>query len=234
MYPILLCAGAVSLIVYIREKIRACSVRAVLLKSLVSFLFLAVGIYGAWRGAGAASPLCPFVLLGLLCGLLGDIWLDLKYVFPEKDVPFTYAGFATFGVGHIFYILGMLLAFPPTENPLDAILPFLLGALLSAGNLVLEKPMKQHYGRMRTTVLLYGFLLFGMVLTAGYLALSYQWKETPLNLFFLGGVLFALSDLILSGTYFGTGKDRPIDITLNYLTYYGGQFLIASSLVFLR
>ena len=52
-------------------------------------------------------------------------------------------------------------------------------------------------------------------------------------LLFIGGVFFAISDLILSGTYFGVGKERPIDLTLNYITYYTAQFLIASALVFL-
>ena len=70
------------------------------------------------------------------------------------------------------------------------------------------------------------------MLIAGSLALAHGRRETPLNLLFIGGVFFALSDLILSGTYFGVGKERPVDLALNYLTYYPAQFLIASALVF--
>ena len=62
---------------------------------------------------------------------------------------------------------------------------------------------------------------------------QYGWAKTPLNLIFIGGVSFAISDLILSGTYFGEGKDRPIDLALNYITCYAAQFLIASALVFI-
>ena len=47
-----------------------------------------------------------------------------------------------------------------------------------------------------------------------------------------GGVLFAISDLILSGTYFGEGKERPVDIITNGVTYYLAQFAIAFSLFF--
>ena len=233
MYPLLLVCGAVLLVVYIREKIRAYSVKALILKSIVSALFVAVGVYGSWLSAakGAVGPLCPFVVLGLLCGLMGDIWLDLKYVFPEKEETFTYAGFCAFGVGHMLYIAGMLLSYYPADKPLTVIVPILLAVAMSVGNIVLEKPMKLHYGKFKPVVIAYGVLLFGMVLIAGSLALAHGWKETPLNLLFIGGIFFALSDLILSGTYFGVGKERPIDLTLNYITYYAAQFLIASALV---
>ena len=234
VYPLLLCAGAVALVFYVREKVRACTLKAAFLKSLVSAIFCAVGAYGAWRCGGAGKAiLCPFVLLGLLFGLMGDIWLDLKYVFPEKDEPLTYAGFIVFGVGHVFYIAGMLLAYYPAGKPLYVLVPLLLAVLMSAGNAVLEKPMGLSFGKMKPTVLAYGVLLFATVMVSGGLALSYGWKEKPLNLIFIGGVLFALSDLVLSGTYFGKGKDRPVDIILNYITYYPAQFLIASSLLFL-
>ena len=235
MYPLLLVCGAVLLFVYIREKIKAYSVKALILKSMVSVLFVAVGVYGSWLCAtkGTASLLCPFVVLGLVFGLLGDIWLDLKYVFPEKDEPFTYAGFCVFGVGHILYITGMLLSYYPVGKPIMVIVPILLAVVMSVGNAILEKPMKLHYGKLKPVVIAYGVLLFGMVLLSGSLALAYGWKETPLNLLFIGGVFFAISDLILSGTYFGVGKERPIDLALNYITYYTAQFLIASALVFM-
>ena len=50
---------------------------------------------------------------------------------------------------------------------------------------------------------------------------------------FVGGTLFAISDLILCGTYFGVGKERPVDLISNAVTYYAAQFIIAFSLFFI-
>ena len=233
----ILCAvGAVLLGWYIAEKIRARSLKAAFIKSVVSVLFLAVGACGWFLSArnGGLSPMGIFVLIGLLCGLLGDIWLDLKYVYPEQEDAFTYVGMGAFGVGHILYVIGLLLRFYPKGKPLYVIVPIVLAAIVSAVNLLLEKPMRLHYGKMKPIVFTYGVLLFSVVAVSGSLAISCGWRETTLNLFFAGTILFVLSDVILSGTYWGQGKDRPIDLALNYLTYYPAQYLIAVSLLFLH
>ena len=174
-----------------------------------------------------------FVILGLLFGLLGDIWLDLKYVFPQADEPFTYAGFASFGVGHVLYCIGLLLQYAQAENPVFLWLPLLLALLSGLATAAMEKPMKLQYGKFKPVVAGYGVLLFATVLLSGSLALQQGWRTPTLNWIFAGSVLFAASDLILSGTYFGKGRERPVDLALNYLTYYPAQFLIAYSLLYL-
>ena len=230
---VLLVLGALALVLYVREKLRAYTLRAVFWKTAVSVLFCMTAV-AAWFAAGGAQILGAFTVLGLVLGLTGDIWLDLKYVYPAQDRPFTYAGFLAFGVGHILYMAGLILQFARPGAAGWVIIPIALGIVLGFGNALLEKPMKLHYGAMKPTVIAYGALLFAMVLLAGGLALLHGWQEPCLNLFFIGGVLFALSDLVLSGTYFGVGHEKPVDIILNYIFYYGGQFTIAMSLLFLR
>ena len=127
----------------------------------------------------------------------------------------------------------MILRFYPQGKSLYLIGPIVIGIICSLANAVLEKPMKLNFGRMKPVVIAYGVMLFSMVLIAGSFALCYSWKEPMLNLMFLGGILFAVSDLILSGTYFGQGRERPIDIILNYLTYFPAQFFIAWSLLYI-
>ena len=228
---LLLLFAAVILVLYIREKLASYSVRAVLLKSVVSVLFITVAVLGWYLSSRGILGI--FVIIGLTFGLLGDIWLDLKYVFRDYDDQFTYAGFASFGIGHILYIVGLLSQYMSGTKPPFILFPLVFGAALSLCNAVLEKPMKLHYGKMKGIVIGYGVLLFSTVLLSGSLALAKSWQVPTLNLFFAGGVLFALSDLVLSGTFFGVGKERSIDIISNYILYYGGQFLIAYSLLYL-
>ena len=232
---ILLVCGALSLAVFLREKLRGPTLRAAMCKSVTSALFVALAVCAWVRAArGAQLPILgAFVVPGLVFGLMGDIWLDLKYVYREDDAPLTYAGFAVFGAGHVLYQLGLILQFYVHGRPGCVLIPLGLAIVLSFGNVLMEKPMKLRYGVMKPVVIAYGFLLFLTVLLSGALALMHGWEETALNVFFAASVLFALSDLILSGTYFGEGKDRPADIVLNYLSYYPAQFLIALSLAFL-
>ncbi|MBR0404672.1 MAG: hypothetical protein IJI68_05665 [Eggerthellaceae bacterium] len=234
VYWILIICAAIALVWYVREKIKAYSLKAVLIKSVVSVLFIAVGVCGLHASTTNAggNPIGVLVVMGLVCGLLGDIWLDLKYVFPEQDLLFTYAGFAVFGIGHVLYIAGMLMRFYPPGGIAYVLAPIVLAIVMSVVNAALEKPMKLDYGRMKPVVIVYGVLLFATMLLSGSLALSHGWQEPALNLLFAGGILFAVSDLVLSGTYFGTGHERPIDFVLNYFTYYPAQFLIATALMF--
>lgn len=235
IFVILIVCGAAALLWYVHEKIKAYSVRAVLIKAVVSFFFVAVGVFGlhALSVYGETNPVGVLIVLGLVCGLLGDIWLDLKYVFPEKDRVFTYAGFGAFGVGHVFYIGGMLVKYYTADAYFYVLVAFILAIVVSIGNAALEKPMKLSYGDMKLTVIIYGILLFATLFVSGALALAYGWREVALNLLFAGAVLFTASDLVLSKTYFGEGHERPIDFILNYFTYYPAQFLIASSLMFM-
>ena len=222
MSLILLIIGLGVLAFYIPEKIRGYTVKALLLKSIVSVLFISVAV-----SAGSSARLAPFIILGLVCGLMGDVWLDLKYVFPEQDKFFTYCGFAAFGIGHILFVIGLLIQYGAGRLLIVSFALAAAGAILVG---FLEKPMKLVYGSMKPVVLIYGFLLFSTMFVSGGLLL--EKGGMTLLFIFIGSVLFTLSDLVLSGTFFGTGKERPVDFISNYIFYYGGQFMIAYSLVF--
>ena len=220
--------GLVFLIMYLPEKIRGASVRALLFKSAVSCCFIAVGIAAA---AVSKAEFGFFVIGGLVCGLLGDLWLDLKFVYPESDEEYTRPGFLAFAAGHALYIAGLLRRFGP--------LPFawVCGAVLAAVAVgfaaVFAAPLlKQDYGKYKGISLFYAPFLFGTTAFAAALSLYTGFAHTTVTLMLIGGILFALSDLVLGGTYFGQGHDRPVDYILNYAFYYGAQFIIAWSVLF--
>lgn len=221
--------GLAALLVYIREKLKGCTVKALIIKSIVSVLFIAVGFCALYANPSRCGL---FVLGGLVCGILGDIWLDLKYVYPADDAPYTFSGFISFAVGHVLFIAGMLWDFGGGINLTRLALVAVIAVVLGFATVLSGPLMGLNYGKYRGIAMLYGPLLFGTPLTALLLSQSAGFDNTGLIMMLVGGVLFALSDLVLSGTYFGVGKNRPVDIILNYIFYYGAQFTIALSVLF--
>lgn len=236
MLPLILCIffiflGAISLTFFLLEKIKAYSVKATMIKAITSFFFIAVSAVSLYQKG--QHYLTLFVTLGLFFGLLGDIWLDFKYVFREHEKVFTYAGFIMFLIGHAFYIGGMFLEFFNGQSPLYIILPLVGGLLISVLNLFIAKPMKLDYTGYKAISFAYGFFLFSMTLSALSLSIMTGFTNPTLIMMFAGGLLFTISDLILSGTYFGKGKERPVDIITNSVTYYAAQFVIALAMFFI-
>lgn len=223
--------GAISLVLYVAEKLRAFTPRAVLRKTLVSAFFVCTALAAAYAVGKGSYPF--FIIGGLVFGLFGDVWLDLKFVYPEDDEPWSRAGFQSFAIGHILFMLGMILNYADLSKPLYIVLPLLIAVGCGFAAVLSGPIMKLNYGKYKTISIVYGGFLFGTALVAGSLAMQHGWQVKTLNMMFGGGISFILSDLVLSGTYFGEGHDKPFDIIANYITYYGAQFTIALSILFM-
>ena len=216
---------------FLIEKLKGYCLKETLIKSVASLLFIAVATVSLVSKSSTNLPL--FVLFGLICGLAGDILLELKYVYRSYERHFTYSGFVAFMIGHVFYMSGLCMEFYHGEGILYIILPFVIGILMSVGNIILEKPMKFNFGEYRLVVFIYGCFLFSFAALVVSLNIATGFNSTTLFVLIGAAVFFVVSDLILSGTYFAKGKDRPIDLILNAVTYYVAQYLIAFSLFFL-
>ena len=228
---ILICLGALALFWFLFEKVKAYSLKAVFLKATASLLFIALGVYAFYKTSLKVFPV--FAVLALVLGLLGDIALDLKYVFKEKDYEFTMAGFIAFAIGHVLYISGMFLEFYTGQNVLYIIIPLALAALMGPGSFLLAKVSKVNYGRFKWIAFIYCMVLFGTTASAFSLWMMTGFANNGLLMLFIGGVLFAVSDLILNLTYFGEGHEKPLDIISNTVTYYAAQYIIALAILFL-
>ena len=233
LYSVALIAGIAATVAFLVKRVKEGGVKAAMLKAFASTLFIATGVAAAASVIGADKfSFALFVVMGLVMGLMGDIWLDLKWVYPEANDTYTFAGFGSFMIGHFFYLAGLFIHYADFTKPLYIVVPAIVALLLGGGVVILEKPMKMVYGKFKAITGVYGFVLGFMTFLSGSLALMHNFKEMTLNFMFVGGVLFLLSDLILSGTYFGEGKRRPVDIVTNHAAYYAAQFVIASAILF--
>ena len=229
---IILCAlGAISLAIFLIAKCKAYSLKAVAFKALTSMFFIALAAYSTSQCLNRTFPM--FIVIALGFGMLGDVFLDLKYVFKEKDFDFTMMGFIAFALGHVCYITGMFSHYYVDQNVLYIILPFVFGLLMAGLCMLIEKPFKLNYAKFKPICFIYAFLLFSMVGTAFSVWMMSDFNSTAMLLVFIGGILFALSDLILNNTYFGEGHERPVDIITNSITYYAAQFIIAFAIIYM-
>ena len=229
-----LAIGAALLWFFLFFRVKEKRVTAVIFKGLVSLMFIATAIV-AWQTSTHPQNLFGlFIILALFCGLLGDIFLDLKFVIKEKEDLYTVLGFVAFGVGHVFSITGVLTYFFNFSlSPLYIIIPILISIVLVVVSLLMEKFTPIKYKKMKPCVILYGFLLF--LVASLYFSTSIQsgfHNITIISIAF-GYVLFALSDLILNNTYFAPNCNTPMYVISNHVIYYIAQFSIAISLFYL-
>ena len=228
---ILLVLGGISLALFLCEKVRKYSLKAVFIKAFTSLLFISLAAYCCFVKGFTVMGVC--FIIAMVLGLLGDVFLDLKYVYRNDDKPYTYAGFVTFALGHVCYITGLYIQYYIQGHVLHIIIPAILAIIAGIANVLLGKLLKQDYKDMKVIVGVYTSLLFVMLASAFSLWMLNGFKTATLLMVFIGGVLFAISDLILAGTYFAPNRERPIDLISNSVTYYAAQFVIAFSLFFI-
>ena len=99
--------------------------------------------------------------------------------------------------------------------------------------LLMEKPMKMHYGKFKWIVFLYSFTL-ALTMTMAITLAVVTGFERMWTVMSVGGILFLLSDLVLSGMYFGEGKNTAFNVILNHTLYYAAQFIMAATVLFAR
>lgn len=245
---IFLAAGVVFFILFAIFRDKKSSATAICFKTVTSIFFIATAIAALFENKDA--PLIPAILMigGLTLGMVGDITLDFKiylkglnYDNAEKDSDkMTYIGMAAFGVGHILYIIATMLRFPGQEMNMlwSALIGIGVTALVFVASIFV---MKMNFGKFLIPSISYCLLLTWFVVYSIWQLVSHGGVENALLL--VGSVMFIISDLILSMTYFSKEEDynkvgfmnpeSKFMIVANHATYYIAQFLIAIAILFI-
>ena len=231
LIPLIL--GIVLLSVFLVFRVKEKRVTAVIIKGLVSLMFMATAIVAWQTSNNPQSTFGIYVLIAMFFGLLGDVFLDLKYIVLQKEILYTILGFCAFGIGHIFFTIGLFTHFFSfTSSALYIVIPIIITLVLLAITLLMEVFTKIRYQKMKPFVIAYGLCLFFTVSIYGS-AMIQNGCNTQFILLAVGFVSFMLSDLILNNTYFAPGFTSPGFIISNHILYYAAQFLIAVSLFYL-
>lgn len=211
-------------------------VAAVVLKGLAAVVFCIVGLYGqllhnfAMLEISDNNPVkykvVELVVKGLFLGALGDILLNLRFVFNKHGQMFFLAGIAAFLAGHIIYLCSLIML---SKNILVCVI---VGAVLAA--ILLTIIFKSF--EVKLAFKIFGVLYIGavclMAVFAVVNAIDFGFSTFSL-VYAIGAVLFLVSDVVLIFNTFGPQQKFSLRIT-NLSLYYIGQLLIALSVYLIK
>ncbi|MBO5866748.1 MAG: hypothetical protein J6Q55_01680 [Clostridia bacterium] len=200
-------------------------VTSLMSKTLASFCFVLLGVVVVFTHPVGNTGM--FLLLGLVCGMLGDILLDLKSVDKTRSESYLNYGMLAFGLGHAFYITFAIVLFG-SNLTLPLVIAGAFALLFTLSIVFFSKPLLGlSLGKFTLQVSSYCFMLTFAAALSFALAISNAilW---PLA---IALVSFWLSDLVLSLMYFGGKEDSKFLSILNHFLYYGAQIAIALFMV---
>ncbi len=230
MYWALLVIGILAIVVFLVLRVKRGGIAALYAKAVASLCFIATAV-AATNENRSFLGFGSFMTIGLVCGLLGDVWLDLKWIYLQDKDSYLYSGFIFFLLGHICFITAVFNASPYT--PLSAVIAAASALVIAVIAILLEKPLKMRYGKFKWIVFLYSLTL-SMTMTMAMVTAVITHFQTMWVVMSVGGLLFLLSDLVLSGMYFGEGKNTKFNVVLNHSLYYAAQFIMAATVLFAK
>ena len=228
-YYIVLPFGLIMSFIFWVLRRKGFSLQKFILKSISSLCYLLTAVFALISNPDGYTY-GSLIIFGGALGLVGDILLDLKGLYKQDESVYLRGGFIFFLVGHIFYSAAIV--FQTRMKWWLVLLAIGISILISFGNNWSAKITKVHFGAYRKIVFIYViFLSITMVLSI--IAAITSGFEKKYVLLTIGAICFTLSDAVLSSTFFGRGKDGSFYLFINHFLYYAGQYLIASSVLFM-
>lgn len=219
--PILIICGMFLQGCFIFSEYKKSWVVAVILKGMASFVFVLLGIICSLRlGFSGYSRL---IIAGLILGLFGDVFLNLRHVFKKIGDKIFLIGVASFLAGHIIYLVAV---FPKASH---TVIDIIIGAIISAALLAyIFKTMK-----VKTAFKIFGVFYLGAIIIMTVMAIdaAILLPTTKNLLFAFGAILFTASDIVLIFNTFSGNETFPRRVT-NLSLYYIAQICIAITCLF--
>ena len=205
-------------------------------KNVCSALFFFAGIL-AMQISNNHSPYAKMIIIGLLFGWIGDLFL---HIVSDKFIYFGIGGLA-FLIGHIFYIDAFSKAIRETYPSSSTVAWYEIVAvvLIVAAVVAYGVVKKIKLSPIMIAVLAYAVTISAMLVKGLRYCIGeavYGTNDHMVMIFVtvaLGAILFVLSDGSLGMILFaGQKKNRPLKI-FNIVTYFAAQILLASSIFFI-
>ncbi len=233
MLYVALTLGLCAVILFNIKRRPSVPIETVTIKGIASFFFILTGLIAMTENTALPKYMGALTVAGACLGLIGDIVLDLKFVYPNDGDKYLKIGFLSFLFGHLFYSASLITAYGINKtNILFGLGGFALCLLFV---FVSDKILPIDFGKFKGITAVY----IGIVGVTLGLSVSYSMAEHAIQtrMFVVAMIAFLVSDFFLSGTYFGLyEKDRKnqVAITLNHSIYYIAQYLIVLSLAFYK
>ena len=227
LFYVCLALGIINLILFLAQRKPQVSLRVLFFKTTTSVLFILTSFSAFYENENCPDELALLFFAGAVCGLLGDIWLDAKYLFPSEEHGLLYSGFISFLIGHLFFIAGMFITYGVSTLSISCGVIGALSAPLTC--LFTEKVFKADFGKDKLITVIYtGVLTLTTGISLG-IAIENNFDASSL-VRFIGMALFLGSDAVLAKVYFCEGQNTRINVVINHALYYLAQFSLATSL----
>ena len=231
LFWIILAISVVVTAIYTAKRNTTVKISDLAIKIAASCLFVAVGIAAIISNPDVNLTYGLMIVMGGVFGILGDIFIELKWIDKEKGDSFFTFGFVTFMIQHVLLVAAVFIHYPMTW--LNALVCFVAPVVVLIVSGFAAKITKMYMGKFKVIANSYGALA-SMTFSVGFMTMTTYGMELSQIIFFVGGVLFFVSDLILSQIFFTKNGCTRLFVVLNHITYYGAQILIAASLFFLK
>ncbi|MGN1201262.1 MAG: lysoplasmalogenase family protein [Candidatus Caccovivens sp.] len=208
---------------------KTANVYSLVLKTMSSICFILCAVF-AVKTVGSSS-VNLLIVTGLVMGLIGDILLDLKIMYPQDDRQYFVAGTTSFAIGHLFYFMAVCLytnAVLPANLGWNILASVGVAILLTLAIILPSGKLGLNFGKNIYMVVMYSFVLTFMMSISVAVAIF----NPTFWIFAVGMILFFASDLVLSLQYFG-GKSAKVWVWVNHILYYMAQIMLAVSILYL-